>query len=395
MNTRNIPLFLQAVWSTGLNITIRIIPAYFSSLSSATSIGSIFSLYSASKFFQIPCGWLTDRIGKAKTLLLTFLILPAIVIAFTFSKSVFYFAILFLFIGILGNFYYPAINALITIIFQKKTEALFKLEAMYQIGMGLGPIIGGFWVGTKYGLNYAFYTWAGLSFLGLILSNFLFKELKRAQIDAQKKPSWRELFSQLGAKKTDFLLFLIFGSFLSGIFEVILTFVFPLYANFLKFPLSHIGYIIGLGSALSIFGFIFLGKLLERIKKYSGLILTIFLCGVSSLLFILFPSFWALIPIIAIFTLGRAGTLNVARAFISENLSEEIRATGMSISDFSQYLARTISPLFFGFLIDLFDKNPQPVFFLSLLISLISITILNFYMRKFKRNKLAMSNVAS
>jgi len=159
MNLKNIPLILQAVWSTGLNLTIRIIPAYFSSLTNATSIGSIFSLYSASKFFQIPCGWIADRIGKAKTLFFTFLILPLIIVSFTFSKSVFYFAILFFFIGILGNFYYPAINALITILFkEKKTEALFKLEAMYQIGMGLGPIIGGAWVGSKYGLNYAFYT---------------------------------------------------------------------------------------------------------------------------------------------------------------------------------------------------------------------------------------------
>lgn len=89
MDIKNIPLFLQAAWSTGFNITIRIIPAYFSSQASATSIGSIFSLYSVSKFFQIPCGWLTDRIGKGKTLLLTFLILPAIVIALLFQNQFF------------------------------------------------------------------------------------------------------------------------------------------------------------------------------------------------------------------------------------------------------------------------------------------------------------------
>lgn len=163
----------------------------------------------------------------------------------------------------------------------------------------------------------------------------------------RKSQAGKNFFFQLGAKKSDFLLFLIFGSFLSGIFEVILTFVFPIYATFLKLPLSHIGYLIGLGSILSIFGFIFLGKFLEKLNKYSALILTIFLAGFSSLCFILFHSFLILIPIIAIFTLGRAGTLNIARAFISENLTEELRATGMSISDFSQYLARTISPLFF------------------------------------------------
>jgi len=216
------------------------------------------------------------------------------------------------------------------------------------------------------------------------LSTFLFKKLKKVQIDAKEKPSWRKLFFQLGEKRNDFILFLILGSFLSGVFETILTFVFPIYVNFLKFPVSHVGYMIGLGSVLSIFGFVFLGKILEKIKKYSALILTISLSGLVSLIFIFTHSFWLLILLIAIFTLGRAGSLNVARAFISENLSEEIRATGMSINDFVQYLARTISPLFFGALIDIF-KNPYPVFLFSFLISLVSIAILIF-VSKIKRN---------
>jgi hypothetical protein len=35
MKIKNIPLFLQAIWSTGFNLVSRILPAYFAKVASA------------------------------------------------------------------------------------------------------------------------------------------------------------------------------------------------------------------------------------------------------------------------------------------------------------------------------------------------------------------------
>jgi MFS family permease len=385
MNIKIIPLLLQVVWSTGFNLVSRILPSFFVTVASATQISLIYSIYAGTKFLAIPCGWVSDKIGKVKTLFLVFLALPLLVISFTISKSVFFFALMFFLIGILGNFYYSSINAVITIFFnRKKTESLFKLESMYQLGATLGPIMGGF-LTLRYGIDKAFYTWAGLSVLGLILSTFLFKK-EPPETKKTEKPSLKQLFSQLGEKKFDFIILLIVGSFLTGLFESMVTLALPLYTTKIGFDISKVGLIIGLGSLLSIFGLLFLGRKLEKIKKDYSLIFTTFLIGVSTFILIFVHHLLGIILLLGIFTMGRAGGLNITRSFISENLGENIRATGMSISDTVQYIARFVGPPLAGILID--KINIQASFISISAIAALGIILLIFYIR-FRRIKYA------
>ena len=376
VSIKNIPLLLQVTWSTGFNLVSRILPSYFATVASATQIGSIYSIYAGAKFLAIPCGWLSDKIGKVKTLFLVFFVLPVLTISFVISKSVFFFTLMFFLIGLLGNFYYSSINAIITIFFNhKKTEYLFKLESMYQLGMVLGPIIGGF-LTLRYGIEKAFYTWAGLSILGLIFSAFLFKK-ELPETKRFEKPSLKQLFSQLGEKKFDFIIFLIVGSFLTGLFESMTTLSIPLYATKIGFDISKVGLIVGIGSLLSIFGLLFLGKKLEELDKTYSLLLTTFLIGISTLFIVFVHSLAGIVLLLGVFTIGRAGGLNITRSFLSENLGENIRATAMSINDTSQYIARFIGPPFAGILIDKININAS---FISIpIIAILGILLLVVY----------------
>ena len=382
---KNIPLVIQAIWSTGFNLVSRILPSFFATVASATQISLIYSIYAIAHLLAIPCGWVSDKIGKVKTLFLVFLILPFLTISFLVSKSVFFFALMFFLVGILGNFYYSSINAVITIFFnRKKTEYLFKLESMYQLGAVLGPIIGGF-LTLRYGIDKAFYTWAGLSVLGLILSSFLFKK-EPPETKKIEKPSLKQLFSQLGEKKFDFIIFLIAGSFLTGLFESMLTLSLPLYITKIGFDISKVGLILGIGSLFSIFGLLFLGRKLEEVNKTYSLLLTTFLAGISCFVLIFVHSLIGIILLLGIFTIGRAGGLNITRFFVSENLGENIRATGMSVSDTTQYIARVVGPLFAGILID--KINIQTSFISISAIAALGIILLIFYNR-FARIKYA------
>lgn len=376
---KNFPLAIQAVWSSGFNLVSRILPSYFAQFATASEISLIYLLYASAKFLGIPCGWLSDKIGKTKTLFLVFLLLPFLAISFTFSNSVIFFAFMFFLIGLLGNFYYPSINAVVTIFFShKKTEYLFKLETMYQLGMVLGPIIGGV-ITFRYGIDKAFYTWAILAFLGLILSGFLFKKESSFNPKTKiKKINIKEFLSQLGEKKFEFIIFLIMGSFLTGLFEAVFSLALPLYATKIGFNISKVGWIMGLGSLVSIFGLLFLGKRLKG-KKIS-LILTTFLVGLSCVFLIFINSLIGIVFLLGIFTLGRAGGLNITRSFISEILNENLRATGMSISDFAQYLGKFIGPPFAGVLID--KINIFASFASISIISILGILLLILYQGK-------------
>ena len=372
MSPIKIVYLLQFIWSAGFNLVSRILPSYFATIASASQIGIIYSIYSGAKFFNIPSGWFADKIGKARTLFLTFFILPFIVILFTISESIYFFALMFFIIGLLGNFYYSSSISIITILHKKNTESLFKLESMYQLGVVIGPITGGI-LTLRYGIETAFYTWAGLGIMGFILSFFLLKKEKSIQAES-KKPNLKQLSSQLGSKKSDFLVFLIIGGFLTGLFEAIIGLSLPLYASELGFDISQVGIIIGAAALLSIIGLLFLGKKLENIKKEYSLFLTTFLIGFSILALAVIQSMLGIILLVTIFTIGRAGGLNIARSFVSENMDENIRATGMAINDNIQHAGRMIGPLLAGFLIDF--TNIQACFLATAGISILGIIFL-------------------
>ena len=375
---KNIPYLLQFIWSGGFNLVSRILPSYFATVASASQISAVYSIYAAAKFFAMPCGWVSDRIGKIRALIIAFLILPLVALSFTISKSIFFFALMFFVVGILGNFYYSSINALITIFFKKKIEALFRLESMYQLGAVFGPIAGGF-LTLRYGVETAFYTWAGLGILGLILSSFLLRKEKISQQEI-KKPNLKQLLFQLGNKKFDFIVFLIAGSFLTGLFESMITLSFPLYASKIGFDISKVGLILGIGSLISIFGLIFLGRKIEVMRKDNLLILTTGLVGISIFAAIFIHSLIGISLLLGVFTIGRAGGLNITRSFISENIGENIRATGMSISDTAQYIARIIGPLIAGFLIDLISIEASFIFIS--IAAIIGVILMLFYKTK-------------
>ncbi|MFA5755009.1 MAG: MFS transporter [Candidatus Paceibacterota bacterium] len=371
---KEIPYLLHWLWSTGFNIVSKVFPSFFASVASASQISIIYSLYASAKFLVIPCGWISDSLGKGKTLFYVFFALPIIALMFTISDSILFFTLMYFIVGILSNFYYASISSIITILHKEKTKALFRLESLYQLGAFMGPIIGGALVLKNGGLQMAFYVWAALGLIGLLFSFFLKKE-NAVQKEDRKRPSFRKLLRELGSNRWNFLAYLVIGSFLTGFFESVITLAVPLYLTFINFDISVIGLIIGCGSIVSIIGLLVLGKFMDRMGHKKSLVFTSLLVAISTIFFITTKNIFFLIALIGLFTIGRAGGLNITKSFISSNIAEELRATGMSINDTFQYLARVIGPLIAGLLID-FNGNYAPFIMCFFLASIAAIAML-------------------
>lgn len=346
---KSVLYFIQLIYSTGFNLLYRILPSYLSTyVASAFQIGFVHTAYSVTRLLNVPCGMLSDKMGKRRTLFFTFFFLPFIALAFTVSRSLWHFTSMFILIGLLANFYYSSLNALVTIFFKRKVESLFRLEAMYQLGFVIGPIVGGF-LTLQYGIEAAFYTWALLGVGGLVLSSLIFKEKELAT--AKKK--YRGLWAGLKVHKLAFLVFLIAGGIFTGFLDSVRDLGIPLYGTSLGMSIYEVGLLFGISSIVSFVGFFLLGKKLEKVKREPSLIITLLLMTVPFFLFALFQDILSLAVLAGVFTLGRAGGLNIARAFVSDNISVGARASGIALIDTMYYVGRVTGPLYAGALIDL------------------------------------------
>jgi MFS family permease len=340
---------LQFLWSSGFNLVYRILPSFLSTyIPSALQIGLVHTSYSTSRLLNMPCGALADKTGRRKVLFMAFFLLPLIAVSFTISSSLLHFILMFFILGLLANFYYSSINSLATLFFKRKVQSLFSMEAMYQLGFAIGPIAGGF-LTLQYGIEAAFYTWAGLGIAGMLLSTLLFKQRGTGQERPQKMKFWAGLKEQ----KLAFLIFLVAGSFLTGFLDAVAGLGIPLYATGIGFDIFEVGLILGVSALLSVFGLYFFGRFLEGLPKGSSLVLLLLLMVLPFVLLTVARDMVSLALIAAIFTIGRAGSLNISRAFIASSTSTGNRAKGMATIDTVFYIGRFGGPLFAGALIDM------------------------------------------
>jgi MFS family permease len=279
---------------------------------------------------------------------------------------------MFILMGILSNFYYASLNALVTIFFKRKVESLFRLEAMYQLGFMIGPIVGGF-LTLQYGIEIAFYTWAGLGIAGLVLSSFI---LRKRELATDKK-RYGGLWSEMRKRKLAFFIFLLIGGVITGLLDSIRDLGVPLYATGLGMNIYEVGLLFGISSVISFVGFFLLGKKLEKVNKNASLIATMVLMAVPFFMFALFQDILTLAVLTGVFTLGRAGGLNIARAFVSDNVSIGTRASGIALIDSVYYIGRVTGPLYAGAVIDI--ASIPFVFFTGGVVSLAGIGIVAAY----------------
>ena len=307
----------------------------------------------------------SDKIGAVKSIRLSFSLTILMILGFLFFfgvKSLTGWIVFALVAGVIVNLIEIAASA-IAAREKKKTKALFGLESMYQVGVVLGPILGGL-LASAFGMEAALLTWAVLNIFGIFTTSKL-------NIKTEKKERASSgLLSAIKEKKFLFVMVLLVGSFLVGFLQAMQELVLPLFAKEIGFDIAQIGLIIGLASLITIFGLLVIGKKVDRLPRFHLLLIFFLLMLSFPLIVPIFNDFITLTIIGGIFLIGRASNLNISRGFFSE-FSDKYKATAIGIGETVYYLSRSVGSASTGLLIK--DVGYTGTLFFMVLVTLVAI----------------------
>jgi MFS family permease len=147
--------------SAGSNLIFPFFSLYFTRKLgySMTQMGLIFTLYAVSSTIsQVIGGELVDRVGRKPIMVLSMLLggIATFGIGFAstvgLASSLGFMSGLTIFAGFTGSMFGPAGNAMIAdlIVAEKRTQAFGLMRVVQNLGVAIGPAIGGFIAGTSY-----------------------------------------------------------------------------------------------------------------------------------------------------------------------------------------------------------------------------------------------------
>ena len=340
-----IPYALQLVFSTGFNFVYRLLPAYLTKFSgSAAEIGLVGAAYSAGKVLRILLAPIIDRFGAERAALASLVLLAPVVVGAAFANSILAFVLAFLGIGVLNGVFYTALTSLVSRE-ARKTEGLFRLEGMYQLGLVAGPLAGGV-IAVRWGVPMAFLAWAALCVVSIALGVGLVRTRTEIRAERIGLARWRMLAPAL-----------VFGGFLAGMFSFALDLALPIALSRAGLDIGVIGLVIGgaaLISAAAMFG---LGRRLEGRPHRWLLAVTMAGMGVPMALLAVVANILLIIPLVGIAYVGRITALNSGRAMVAARLPAGSHARGMGVLDTVFSVGQMVGPVAAGLLIDLFGTG--------------------------------------
>ncbi|MBI2667085.1 MFS transporter [Candidatus Woesearchaeota archaeon] len=358
---------------------------YFAQITGSYALGlAVFSLGSiASTLFEVPTGILSDRIGRKKTIILGSLASFFALSFYAAANSFILLAVGAVLEGAASSFFSGNNDALLydTLNQQKKkktfSDALGKLSAMFQAGLGISALIGGFIAG--YSLKWVMIASIIPQFICVLIS-FWFIEPKihtekiSENIFTHLKESGKAFKKNLMLRKLSLTYILDYG-----IEETNHQFK-PVFIQLL-WPTWALGVARSLDHLFAFLGFHFAGKIIKKFKALKTLFFQQIISRVISLTFIGFPSIISPVMLsINSFFFGAGVTAN--KTLFHDEFTDKQRATMSSLNALFGNLFFAV----FAFVMGMIADNIGPIKALLIGEFLLIIVVL-MYWNLYKKNK--------
>ena len=321
----------------GAGIVVPLLPLYAESMgANGFWLGAIFAAYSISRTVVIPLfGRLSDRGSRKPFICIGLLAYAVISLGFVWASSVYQLVLVRLVHGVAGAMILPIAQAYVGDIAPEGEEGKWMgySNAAFFGGFGFGPLMGG--VLTEHlGMNFAFFTMAGLNLLAFFIAVFFLPEISRKKLAAQPYLSFKEM-SQSG-KMTG-----LFG------FRLALTLGRSSFFTFLPVFAA-----IGLGLRPNL-----IGVMLDRFSRRT---LVVIGCLVSFAYLALIPlayNFWQLLVLCILGSLGSAISVPAASALAIEEGKKFGMGSAIAMFTVALSIGMAVGPILSGVIVDFTSIN--------------------------------------
>lgn len=383
LDLKKILYLINFLISFGYNAVSKIFPAFLATFSySAFQISLVSSVYNIGRLIMgIFGGFLADRFGKRNSLFLSMMAIGIFSSLLAYGRTIEWFTMIFFFLGIFSSLFYLSINAIVTMVNEKKGKSLSKMEVAYQAGFIAGPFVGGA-IALTYGMNPLFFAWSIIMLIGgVLISRVESQDSKNSM-----KSVANDYLKIVRSDPLDFFLLIVIGTIFIGTIEGVRDIIIPLYAVDLGYDIFKIGAIFTISSIVTMIGIIPLGNFADKAGRKKVLILSFAMIGSSFILLRFFTGFISISLLVGLLSLGRTAGLMGVRAFASDISSHGSRATSLSAIESILSIGRIAGALLAGFLKDSMDvASIFRIFFWF------SIMIIAIYLIFLKRKKISAS----
>jgi MFS family permease len=352
--------------SAGSNLVFPFFSLYFTRQLgySMTQMGVIFTLYAVSSMVsQLVGGELVDRVGR-KPIMVASLFFGALstlglglVGALGAGNSMLYVTIITVFAGVTGAIFGPAVNAMVADLVTpaKRTQAYGLLRIVQNLGVSIGPAIGGFIATRSYLLLFVIAALsAGIYSLIILVFTRETRPVLVSHLHAQtgdKRPIGVAGLGQVLADRTFMLFCLIYVVALLVWAQAGTTL--PVYLN-KEFGISEqwYGMLMSLNALMVVLLQFPLTRFAQRFLRANMMALGTALFAVGFGLYAVVSVLPLFFVAQAIWTLGEMISTPVSQAFVADAAPATSRGRYMGVYGLVFTLAFGIGPLFGGMIMD-------------------------------------------
>ena len=338
-----------------------------------TEVGTIFLLFSITSFVSSMAGGaMTDRFGRKRMIVLGLVASSASTLSIGLINSYDLFLAGALLVGLFANLGQPARQAMVADLLpeEQRTQGYGALRAAANLGVAIGPAIGGLLAAQSYLL--LFVSDALLSLVTACMVGLALKETMPVRGAAGSDTSTARTSQGYGKvlQNRAFLLFMLAYA-LVAVIAIQMNSTLPVYLRDVHgVPEQGFGALMSLNAGMVV---LFQFPITRRIKRFDPMIVMIcgsLLYGLGTFLYGVVSVYSLFLVAMCIITVGEMVTAPVAQAQAAQFAPEDMRGRYMAVFSLSWAISSAIGPLLAGLAID--NLSPHWVWYGAGLLGMLS-----------------------
>jgi multidrug resistance protein len=382
MINRIFPILAVSIFACmlGSGIVVPLLPLYAESLgATGFGLGVIFAGFAISRTLVTPLfGRLSDRYGRRPFILAGLFFYAVISPGFIWADTVALLALVRFLHGIAGGLILPIAQAYVGDISPEGEEGKWMgyANAAFFSGFGFGPLLGGV-VSQHYGMDVAFFSMGGLSMLAFFIALFFLPEVSRKHAASAPVLSFREMgrsrmtgglfgyrLAQTLARAAFFTFLPLFAAARLGLNTDLIGILFAV----------HILLVAALGIPA--------GKIADFVSRRFLVVLGCFVTFAFMVLLPLASSFWMLMALVILGSLGNAISTPAASALMVEEGRKFGMGSAVAVFTTALNIGMAVGPVLAGVIVDFTSINVA--FYFGALTVLVGAAVFGWFTRSYR-----------